>query len=278
MECVSQLAEFLYTETTLPNALDSYASFLRTQTDDPTSMEHANGIVLYKKQITDREFGNSLNLIFVGLDKVLTKTSFLLEGRIKAALSTERKLCKLLSEGRSVETLKDIFAFRVILFGKNSQQESIDELYSITNTIINFFLQEGYVLCPTAIRSETIVDTTTSNVLIPEYSGIKDEFKPNIKDYVLHPKPNGYQSIHMVFFDPSTRYYFEVQIRTLEMHIRAVEGSANHTDYKNDNYNPLYLDSKKIKMPGFLVSPDGTVFDMIGIEKPIVLTHMVKTY
>lgn len=282
MECVSQLAKFLYTENTRTNALKAYSRFLRGQVDDPTSIMHANAIDLYNRQITNRSFGTLLKQIFGKLEKVIIKempdTLFQLGGRQKAVVSTERKICRTLAQGNCVETLKDTFAFRVTTFGKTDPQEAFDELYSISNKIINFFLQEGYVLCPTAIRSETIVDTTTSNVLIPEYSGIKDEFKPNIKDYVLHPKANGYQSIHVVFLDPRTRYHFEVQVRTFEMDIRATSGSANHKVYKDITYVHLDLDRTKISMAGYNVTPDGNVCDLIGIEQPIILTHMVKTY
>ena len=281
MECVSQLAEFLYSENTIPKALKAYASYLRSRTDDLTSIMHANALDMYNSQITNPSFEHSLRLIFVQLENIIQtempKTLFQLGGRRKAVVSTELKLCEMLAQGNCVETPKDIFAFRVIIFGKTSQQESIDELYSITNKLISFFLQEGYILCPAAIHSEDIVDTT-ANVLIPEYSGIKDKFKQNIKDYVLYPKQNGYQSIHVVFLDPRTRYHFEVQLRTLEMHIRATTGSANHQEYKERTYGSLYLDRTKINMPGYMLTPDGNICDMIGIEKPIVLTHMVKTY
>lgn len=281
MECVSQLAKFLYSENTIPKALKAYASHLRSRTDDLNSIIHANALDMYNSQITNREFEHSLRLIFVQLEKVIQKEMpkllFQLGGRRKAVVSTELKLCEMLAQDNCVETPKDIFAFRVTIFGKSSQQESIDELYSITNILINFFLQKGYFLCPAAIHREDIVDTT-ANVLIPEYSGIQEKFKPNIKDYVLYPKQNGYQSIHVVFLDPRTRYHFEVQLRTLEMHIRATTGSANHQEYKERTYGSLYLDRTKIKMPGYMLTPDGNVCDMIGIEKPIILTHMVKTY
>lgn len=50
------------------------------------------------------------------------------------------------------------------------------------------------------------------------------------KDYVQHPKPNGYQSLHVV-----ARWQgqpFEVQIRTEEMHRKAEYGSSGHWEYK----------------------------------------------
>lgn len=58
-------------------------------------------------------------------------------------------------------------------------------------------------------------------------------FEPQLarfKDYIQHPKANGYQSIHT-----SVRYkrkIIEVQIRTHEMHAIAEEGIAAHWKYK----------------------------------------------
>ena len=51
------------------------------------------------------------------------------------------------------------------------------------------------------------------------------------RDYIATPKPNGYQSLHLVVEQPHG-IRVEVQIRTAWMHELCTHGSASHTIYK----------------------------------------------
>lgn len=60
------------------------------------------------------------------------------------------------------------------------------------------------------------------------YSTVPGEFD----DYIAHPKPNGYASLHTVLQLPGGPV--EVQVRTHAMHDRAENGDASHAAYKRE--------------------------------------------
>ena len=57
------------------------------------------------------------------------------------------------------------------------------------------------------------------------------------KDYMVAPKPNGYQSTHLLLRLPSGRH-LEVQIRTRCQHIQSEYGTASHAAYKAAGLQP----------------------------------------
>ena len=56
--------------------------------------------------------------------------------------------------------------------------------------------------------------------------------KPYYRDLYLQYSSNNYQSLHITFYDNSSRCYMEVQLRTKMMDDIAEIGSANHIGYE----------------------------------------------
>lgn len=66
----------------------------------------------------------------------------------------------------------------------------------------------------------------------------------DLKDYILHPKENGYQSIHQYIKRKGLDTMIEVQVRTREMHLQAEFGAAAHWSYKDQIFRPEIATSK----------------------------------
>ena len=154
------------------------------------------------------------------------------------------------------DRIRDFFAFRIIIEDEG-KGDMISELYEITNIMIEFFNSKAFEV----VESHRLIETgklevSADIIHIPERSGIKDEYKPLVKDYVLSPKKDGYQSVHFVVFDPFNERYFEVQVRTRSMNIIS-ETLANHSVYKMKKYGRRQrsseeeIDYSKIIAKGF---------------------------
>ncbi|MCA9374007.1 bifunctional (p)ppGpp synthetase/guanosine-3',5'-bis(diphosphate) 3'-pyrophosphohydrolase [Candidatus Peregrinibacteria bacterium] len=83
----------------------------------------------------------------------------------------------------------------------------------------------------------------------------KDSFlygSESIKDYIISPKQNGYQSLHILINPPCSSHdqCVEVQIRTWDMHCEYLSGRASHDNYKKEKYGvEPRLNQRKTKNP-----------------------------
>jgi len=106
----------------------------------------------------------------------------------------------------------------------------VKHIYSIYKKMQrkNADFSEIYDISAVRILVPEIVDCyTVLSLLQNKWEQIHAEFD----DYISHPKPNGYQSIHAVVIGPESKN-LEVQIRTYKMHHESELGVAAHWRYK----------------------------------------------
>ena len=63
---------------------------------------------------------------------------------------------------------------------------------------------------------------------------LNESVKPYYRDYICSHSSNNYQSLHITFYDNSSRCYMEVQLRTKMMDDIAEIGSENHIGYEKE--------------------------------------------
>eukprot|EP00189_Rhodosorus_marinus_P008552 CAMPEP_0184754104 /NCGR_PEP_ID=MMETSP0315-20130426/44447_1 /TAXON_ID=101924 /ORGANISM="Rhodosorus marinus, Strain UTEX LB 2760" /LENGTH=480 /DNA_ID=CAMNT_0027233507 /DNA_START=199 /DNA_END=1641 /DNA_ORIENTATION=- len=132
-----------------------------------------------------------------GLLKEYT-VGFDVSGRTKNLFSTFKKVLK---GNKKREEVLDIVGMRVIL--------NVEEKYRHNKEICRKACLEVHRII----------------------SGEWPQMEGRLKDYILNPKPNGYQSIHTTVI-ASGGLPLEVQIRTQDMHNAAEYGNAGHQFYK----------------------------------------------
>ena len=104
-------------------------------------------------------------------------------------------------------------------------------------------------------------------------TGIYRYKSDRIRDWVKHPKNNGYEALHCTVMSHSG-IWIEVQIRTRRMNDIAEKGIAAHWAYKKDGFvgeNDSEMDKWISKVKEILVDPDVNALELLDI------IHNVRT-
>ena len=258
------LQEHLYNCSTVSEALESYIKEL-SKSPNIDDVLHANKLRAYQNVINDKSYLKDMrslfNRTFDLLIKKHPKLRFSIAGRRKSLISTERKILQYTNLRRSLDLIRDFFAFRIILFG-DSSLNLIEHCYKVIEEIIELAISNGFTPCDRLPLLGVNDITDHKN----EYFS-KFKYKQFIKDYICFPKDNGYQSLHLVLVDTKGRY-LEIQVRTLDMHANIQSGAANHEDYKKNKYKlDFNLEREKINLEGYRFI-NNQVIDFESIEIP----------
>lgn len=177
-----------------------------------------------------------------------------------------------LINGLSLDKIRDLIGFRITLQTSfKDTEETVIQCYQLLNHIIDFFVVSRQCI-PLQAEPRINSDFNQSkhpDIIVPEKSLVTEGFESYIKDYILFPKENGYQSLHIVLKNLSG-LTFEVQIRTTAMDIVAENGNAAHDSYKKNRKknSDICLDYSKINIPGFYYFNE-QIYDSIGLVKSI---------
>lgn len=261
------LQTHLYNHNTVSDILESYIKEL-TESSEIENVLHANKLKAYKNVINDkiylRDMRTFFNKIFNCLIKNHPNLKFSIAGRKKSLISTEMKILQYLELGRSLDLIRDFFAFRIILFGNNSLN-LVSHCYKVIEEIIELGIANGFSPCDRL----PLLGVEDLSVHKNEYFD-NFKYKHFIKDYICFPKSNGYQSLHLVLVDTKGRY-LEIQVRTISMHSCIECGNANHEEYKKNKYTLNFdIEREKIKMDGYKFI-NNHIIDFEGIETPVTV-------
>ena len=106
-------------------------------------------------------------------------------------------------------------------------------------------------------------------------------YKPDrVRDWVKHPKSNGYEALHCTLMS-QTGLWIEVQIRTRRMDDIAEKGIAAHWAYKQDGYiseNDNEMDKWLSKVKEILVSPDVNALELLDIIHNDLTTTSISVF
>lgn len=188
-----------------------------------------------KERIDKRvqEKGSEMNEFVEPIEKALYEAGFkfTIKKRIKTPYSVWRKM-----EEKQIpfEEVYDLYAIRIIFEPtENSRETERDQCYHIFSTI----------------------------------TGIYRYMPERLRDWVRHPKSNGYEALHCTLLSNSG-VWVEVQIRTRRMDDIAEKGIAAHWMYKRNGFvgegdNEMDLWLTRIKE--ILVNPDVNALELLDI-------------
>ena len=137
---------------------------------------------------------------------------------------------------------------------KNVEFEQVYDLYAVR-----------IIFTPPADSKET--ERNQCYHIFSIITGIYKYQPSRVRDWVKHPKSNGYEALHCTLMS-QIGIWIEVQIRSKRMDDIAEKGIAAHWAYKNEGYvgeNDSEMDKWLAKVKEILVSPDVGALELLDI-------------
>lgn len=249
------LNDYLYSGDTVLRILHNYIKDLRKdakKTGNEIDMIHCNFLLQIQELLEHNDFltaqSQKMREFYKYMAKEYPFMAFTFKGRIKSLIRAEEKFNGYVVEfiydyyeehgkypsiaevKKRLSCFRDLIAYRIIISVPrchlNSEEDREEQerkyLYQIANVLPGFLEEQGFSAEPAMGIKES-----TSPLL-------NESVKPYYRDYICSHSSNNYQSLHITFYDNSSRCYMEVQLRTKMMDDIAEIGSANHIGYEKE--------------------------------------------
>ena len=247
------LNDYLYSGDTVFKIIQNYMTDLRKEakrTHNEIDLVHSNCLLQVQEMLEHNDFLTSQSQKIREFYKYMAKEfpflAFTFRGRIKSLIRTEEKFNGYIVEyiynyyeehgtypavadlKEKLSCFRDIIAYRIVIAlpkchlkpEQNLEEEEMKYLYQIANALPGFLEERGFTAEPAKGARESKSDL------------LDGEVKPYYRDFISNPTMYGYQSLHITFYDNTSRSYMEVQLRTKKMDDIAEIGPANHLGYE----------------------------------------------
>ncbi|MBR6228899.1 MAG: guanosine polyphosphate pyrophosphohydrolase [Eubacterium sp.] len=243
------LNDYLYRGDTVLKILHNYSADLKASAvseQNAVDLAHSNFLLQEIELLEHNDFLTSQSQRIREFYKHMADRypflAFTFKGRIKSLIRLEEKINGNIVEfiydhhlktgtypseteiKEQIGRIRDLIAYRIVLSlpechvkeGEDKNARELELLYEIANDLPGFLEERGFN-----------AEISIGEDLHPA-ERIRKELWPYFRDYIENPSPYGYQSVHINFYDNSSRCFIEVQLRTHEMDDFAEIGPANH--------------------------------------------------
>jgi len=254
------LNDYLYSGDTVLKILHRYSSDLKNEANEENNsidMAHSDFLVQIIELLEHTDFLTSqsqrIKEFYIYMTQKYPFLAFTFKGRIKSLVRAEEKFNRYVldyiynyhkqnnaypSEEQirdNINCFRDLIAYRIVISlplchvenESELEEKELKYLYEIANSMPGFLEQRGFTP-----ELSGLAETKRSDVLD---SGISAYYR----DYIRTPRPMGYRSLHITFFDNIAKCFTEVQLRTKAMDDHAKIGDANHFGYEKSQKENL---------------------------------------
>lgn len=244
--------DYIYSGHTVLRILHAYEQDLRLdagRTGSAVDLAHCNFLLQFTGLLEHNDFltlqSRRIREYYDFMAQQYPNLAFTFRGRIKSLIRAEGKFNGYVTEFISehyqqhgalpseaavrqrLGMFRDLIAYRIVVSlprcnlepGQDQEQEELRYLYQIAERLPAFLEARGFT--PELSGREPDAVSPLSSAVRPFY-----------RDYVAAPKPFGYRSLHITFYDNTARCHIEVQLRTKRMDDVATIGEANHRGYE----------------------------------------------